>query len=848
MIVFNSLMPASSGASRSVREGGLAAEDRCRHLDTKKVQRRSICGLVFRGAVCAILLAVVLPNAAPVMAAEIEEVVVTAQKREESLTDVPMSIQAATGEQLEELGVTDTFELYKVATGFSANVTRNGTPIYTIRGIGFQENSLATSPTVSVYLDEAPLQFSPMNKGASLDVQRVEVLKGPQGTLFGQNSTGGAVNFIANKPTSEFEAGVNASFGRFAAADLDGFVSGPINDAWSYRLAARMQKSDDWQKSYVDDDEAGEKDEFAYRASLAYDNDERLRLLFTLSGFYDKSDLLRPQLVGKISQNPINGLPAGFAAAPLAPNNARAAAWSPCVNAFGGTVANPNTRSYEICEPIANDSDFISAQVRLDFDLNDNLVLTSLSSYNDFNRNGSGVDQDGTTFQIYETLMEGDLETFFQEVRLSGTYEGMNWVLGANYEHTDTYDYFLQSFGDSSVVPVFGFIDFGPNNPNGSQESETFAIFGNVEYSLSDEVLVHAGIRYTDQKRDYVGCTDDGGDGTWALTSFLIQPFLGSTNPLQAEPGECSTTGPAPDFNPVEGGHRLDLNEDNVSWRVGLTWFMSEDSMLYGNVSKGFKNGQFPTVSGSAISQLEPVVQEELLAYEIGMKSTLADGSLQLNGAVFYYDYKDKQILGALEDATFGSLAALVNVPESHVFGAELIAAWAPIDGLTIAPSVSYADSEVDGEFRNFNAFFKPGNTGTKDFSGQSFPHAPALQANLNIAYRWEVMSGWSAFVGANINYRESTKAFFVDKCQEPGVPCTKTDAGLISGDSDLPISDRTLVDLRAGIENDHWKVWLWGRNITDEYYWINSNKVNDSIIRFAGMPATYGITLSYRN
>ena len=177
----------------------------------------------------------------------IEEIVVTAQKREESINDVGMSIQATTGEQLQDLGITDAFDLYKVVAGFSSNVNYAGTAIYTIRGVGFQENSLATSPTVSVYLDEAPLQFSPMTRGASLDVQRVEALKGPQGTLFGQNATGGAVNFIANKPTSEFEAGVTVSYGQFDAIDIDGYVSGPLNDAWSYRLAMRSQTSGDWQ-------------------------------------------------------------------------------------------------------------------------------------------------------------------------------------------------------------------------------------------------------------------------------------------------------------------------------------------------------------------------------------------------------------------------------------------------------------------------------------------------------------------------------------------------------------------------------------------------------------------------
>ena len=777
----------------------------------------------------------------------IEEIVVTAQKREESINDVGMSIQATTGEQLQDLGITDAFDLYKVVAGFSSNVNYAGTAIYTIRGVGFQENSLATSPTVSVYLDEAPLQFSPMTRGASLDVQRVEALKGPQGTLFGQNATGGAVNFIANKPTSEFEAGVTVSYGQFDAIDIDGYVSGPLNDAWSYRLAMRSQTSGDWQESYINDDEAGAKDEFTYRASLAYDNNERTRLLLTLSGFTNNSDTLRPQLAGKISQNPINGLVPEFLATPLAPKKAEAAAWGPCANNNGGTPAVPNQRNYSRgCDPLESDDEFISAQVRVDYDLTDDIVLTSLTSYNHYEQNGSGMDGDGTILQIYEQTHTGDLETLFQEFRLSGSFERGTWVAGVNYEDMETQDDFIQSYGNSSVVPVFGFIDYGPNNPSSGQDVKTWAIFANVEYNLTEALILQAGVRYTDQERDFNGCTNDGGDGTWAFTSFLIQPFLGSTDPLLVEPGECSTTGPGPDFNPNPTGHELSLNEDNTSWRIGLNWAASDSMLVYGNISKAYKNGQFPTLPGSAISQLQPVVQEELLAYEIGAKSTLANGSLQLNASAFYYDYEDKQLLGALEDPIFGSLPALVNVPESHVQGFELVATWLPVAGLTISPSMSFADTEVDGTFRNFDAFFGGTNSGTKDFSGQDFPQAPELQANLAIAYHWEVMDGWTAFVGTNVNYQEETSSFFVDECQESGVTCTRRDAGEISGDTTLPVPERTLVDVRAGIENNNWKIWFWGRNVTDEYYWTRYSKVNDSIIKLTAMPRTYGITASY--
>jgi len=777
----------------------------------------------------------------------LEEIIVTAQKREESINEVGMSIEASTGEQLKELGITDAFDLYKAVAGFSSNVNYAGTAIYTIRGIGFQENSLATSPTVSVYLDEAPLQFSPMTRGASLDVQRVEALKGPQGTLFGQNATGGAVNFIANKPTSEFEAGVTVSYGTFDSVDIDGFVSGPINDAWSYRLALRSQTSDDWQESYVNDDEAGAKDEFTYRASLAYDDNERTRLLLTLSGFTNKSDTLRPQLAGKIAQNPVNGIFPAFLATPLAPEKAEAAAWSPCANNNGGTPSDPNTRRWDRgCDDLENDDEFVSAQVRVDHDLTDDIILTSLTSYNKFEQNGSGMDADGTTYQVYEQSHTGEMETLFQEFRLTGSFEKGTWVAGVNYEDMETADVFMQSYGESSVNPIFGFIDYGPTAPSSFQDVKTYAAFANIEYSLTDDVMLQAGVRYTDQERDFNGCTFDGGDGTWGFTSFLIQPFLGSTSPLQVNPGECATTGPGPDFNPDPNGHELSLDEDNTSWRVGVNWSVNDETLIYGNISKAFKNGQFPTLPGSAHSQLQPVVQEELLAYEIGGKSTLAEGSLQLNAAAFYYDYTDKQILGALEDAVFGSLPALVNVPESHVLGYEVVATWAPVEGLTISPSVSYADTEVDGTFRNFDAFFGGTNSGTKDFSGQDFPQAPELQANLAINYSWEVMDGWTAFVGTNVNYQEETSSFFVDECKEAGVTCTRRDAGEIAGDTTLPVPERTLVDVRAGVESENWKIWLWGRNVTDEYYWTRHSKVNDTIVKLTAMPRTYGITASY--
>ena len=841
----------------------------------------------------------------------IEEVVVTAQKREQSIDEVGMSIQAASGDKLADLGITDTSQLYKVVTGFNSNVTYYGTEIYTIRGVGFQDTALASGPTVSVYLDEVPIPFSAMTSGLTLDLQRVEALKGPQGTLFGQNSTGGAVNYVANRPTDEFEAGVDMSMGRFADIDVNGFVSGPLSDRARYRAAVRVNNSSGWQKRYTDvdtlapdpywtkagesydfDNKAGNKDFMSARVSLEFEPSDRLTALVTLSGFIDQGDSHRPQLYGKATLNPVNALNPLIANYPLAPKNARAADWGPCVNVDGGDPAlvtgqstvfgtvvvgeadpdgeaeNLTNRLYDRCKSSKKDNDYWSGTLRLDWDVNDQVTLTSLTNYQKFNRD-QRLESDGTIYQDYESFQTGYLKSFFQEVRLSGVVKETGaWVVGANYEDTSTWDSFLQTYGISSAVPtaVFNRVPLGPTNPNNRQKTETWAVFANLEYPLSDTLVGTVGLRYTDQKRDYRGCGSDGGDGTWADISAEIQqllqwidqgsplvggvaPDLSGTVSLDAGPGNCASTGPGPTYFPEPAGFTDELDEDNWSWRAALNWAPADGQLYWLAVSQGYKSGSFPTVASAAFVQLLPAVQEDLLAYEIGTKLSLVEGTVQFNAAVFYYDYTDKQILGAVPDPIFGSLPALVNVPESHVRGFEASVEWYPTDGLRIATSVSYADSEIDGEFRNFDPFFIPGINGvSKDFSGQPFPNAPKKQANIDIQYEWNVGDGHIAFVGINTNYQDATKGFFFDSCNEPGVPCTKEVHPFLIGNSDLEINSRALTDVRAGVEMANgWRVHAWARNVTNKYYWNQVQHVNDVLLRFTGMPRTYGLTVSYR-
>ncbi|MCK9247232.1 MAG: TonB-dependent receptor plug domain-containing protein, partial [Anaerolineaceae bacterium] len=228
--------------------------------------------------------------------AQLEEIIVTAQKRSQDINDVGMSISAATGQQLANIGVSDVADLVKVTPGLTYTVSQNGTPLFTLRGVGFNDYTPGASPAVSVYVDEVPLAYGAFTKGVTLDLERVEVLKGPQGILFGQNSTGGAINYIAAKPSQDFEAGVKGSYGRFNRVEYEGFLSGGLSDTLSGRVALSGTNSDDWQRSTTSNQELGEEQVFRGRAQLLWEPTETATVLLGLNGWTDKSDTQAGQL------------------------------------------------------------------------------------------------------------------------------------------------------------------------------------------------------------------------------------------------------------------------------------------------------------------------------------------------------------------------------------------------------------------------------------------------------------------------------------------------------------------------------------------------------------------------
>ncbi|HEX7946403.1 MAG TPA: TonB-dependent receptor, partial [Phenylobacterium sp.] len=822
-------------------------------------------------------------------------------------------------------------DLQKIVPGFQSTPTYYGTYVFTIRGVGFQDTSLAGNPTVSVYSDEAPLPFSVLTNGATLDLERVEVLKGPQGTLFGNNATGGAINYIARKPTDHYTAGVDASYGRFNDFDGMAFVSGPITDTLSFRAAVRVNESGPWQKAYAvrKGDTFGGKDFLNGRLTLQWQPTDNIKASLTVNAWQDKGYTQNGQLFGIAVLSPLAPLAPAIRDYPLAPHNNRAADFNTCVNnspfdpianqQLGTTFPSLNP-TFPVpplsqgpgsvvqaggqptsCQQARKDNTYFNPVLRLDIGLGHDITLTSLTSTQSFSRI-QGIDGSAMAIQDYQSIQHGKIETFFQEVRLAGTFGGKGvWLFGGNYENDKTWDQFLQTYNASTASPTVFAIDpvtgafifalaLGPTKPTDLQQTDTYAAFAHAEYPIMENLIAVGGIRYTKYNKLGGVCGNDGGDGTWAFVAFNLQSFLGSTSPKLSPPGSCASTGGPPTFNsPPNGGLFFSrLKEDNISWQAGLNWKFANDQLAYVNISKGYKAGSYPTVALATLQQTKPVVQEALLSYEAGTKLTLMDRTLQFNAAAFYYDYTNKQILGAVSDILFGALPSLVNVPKSRVVGFEVAAVYTPpwLEGLTVRPAVSFQDSKIQtsgkntclpppsqtvrgapgfvncqaGHFYNFDAYSE-----YADFTGQQFPLAPKWQGSIDAEYRWSLTDKLAAYAGGSVQFLSKTHNFFVNETPIPAFRTSATGAtifvncaGAVSPtpvgpcplnhpNDPLTLPSYALVDLRAGIDGGAWTAQAWIRNATDKHYWTSSLHVNDVLLRYTGMPRTYGVTVTYR-
>ena len=787
----------------------------------------------------------------------LEEVIVTAQKRKQSVTDVPMSITAMTGEFMSDAGIEDSTDLAIFVPGMSYSDTATGTPIYTIRGVGFNDSSTQAAATVGVYYDELGVPLPIMTRRLMLDVERLEVLKGPPGTLYGRNSTGGAINYIAAKPTDEFEASVGTSYGTFGEWYLDGMISGGLGEVARARLAFKTLNSNGWQESISRNEKHGDLDKFAVRLLVDLDLGEHASMLLSANYWNDQSDTLVPQFLngGYANLGPVADVIRTHEPLPGSiRENAKDAEWT------------------EGRDP-AFDMKNTSLGMTIKADVSDNMQFTSLTGYHSFKDDGSEFNRSGIAgvpvsdatrpfmngdianlsdgdilTNDYSTIYS-DIDAFSQELRLSGDTDKISWVGGLYYAKTEVDNVANQSFNiTTSTNGLFGGAPFG-NFPaidnKGKQKQNTGDIFGSVDWRIGDKLTLTTGLRYTKDKIDFDGCTADTGDGASSgffsiLTGFIWVNVLGqdpSTIPPTPAPGQCVTWNLLPGLPVGPAGlvHR-ELDEDSWSWRLAADYDVSDDTSVYASYSRGFKSGSFPTLGASNSNQFKPVVQEQVDAYEIGFKSTLAEGAAQLNGAVYYYDYTDKQLLTKISDPVFGRLFALNNVDDSRVWGAEIDFKWLPAEGWTLGGAVSYTDTKI-GSFIGSNQLGQE-----IEFDGSEFPFAPNWQATVNAQYDWAFSANKMGFVAVDASYSGSTQSDYKSK------DLTTTGGQPYQYDPLFDIDGYTIINARLGVasQDGSWRAFLYARNLTDEFYYTNVLQAIDMQTRYAGKPSTYGITFQY--
>jgi outer membrane receptor protein involved in Fe transport len=336
-------------------------------------------------------------------------------------------------------------------------------------------------------------------------------------------------------------------------------------------------------------------------------------------------------------------------------------------------------------------------------------------------------------------------------------------------------------------------------------------------------------MRYSTQDRSFDGCLKDDGAGPVGTPAadafgFLATILSGTATTIPA--GGCVTM----DATTLKPGlTHSTLDEHNLSWRVGANLKLSTHAMLYANVTRGYKSGSYSLVPGILSSQFTPVTQESVLAYEAGARISTPGNALSLDLAVFYSDYRDKQLKGIVLTPVFGPLPQLVNIPKSKVYGLEANLVARPASGLRLTAGATYvatkvlADPAAPAEPRTpFGAL--------TTYVGEPFPNTPKWQLLGDVDYRIALNGRLRGFIGGSVTYRSSSPAAF--------------------GESPVfELPPTTLVDLRAGVETSdgRWSGEIWGRNITNEYYWTNVTHLTDYVSRLAGMPATYGVSFRFR-
>ena len=613
-------------------------------------------------------------------ATAVGEVVVTAERRETSSQKVSISLTVLSGKNLQKEGVVTVNDLANASPSLEVEPAfGGGQPEFRIRGVGFQDYASNNAPTVGVYVNEVAFPIPIMTQGSFFDVSRIEVLRGPQGTLYGRNTTGGAVNVITNQPTSTYHSGVDAEYSSYNNTHLEGYVSGPIAQDLTARLAAFTDQGGGYEFNDVTGQKFGNAHKYGERFLLNWSPTAKFTAKLEVHAAQDRSDgdglyifQTTPASVG----------------APIykASTNRFATDWS--VDPFFAKDIGISTDQAPFRH---NDSWGVSLNTSYDLG---GVDLVNIISYDYMNRH-EFQDWAPGPIPTADTYFHSVPQVFSDELRLISNGNGpLSWISGLYYSHQDLNEEYASDFLDIYGVAGEVFYD---------QKVDSIAGFGQATYALTDQVNLIGGLRLEHETRD--------------MDDFHNFYLAGASSFPQVTPTSVSTS-----MTPLTG-------------KVGAEYRPLTDLMLYVSISKGVKSGGFTAYNTGTVQGISPFKPETLWAYEGGFKWTLPD-RVHFDVAAYHYDYTDEQVLGAIGGAGGTIIGHFVNAPKSHIDGVEAELSGEIFPHLNISQQVGYKV----GTYDNFPNYQIPGTLTMISLSGTKIPF-PRASYEGDLSY-WVPIAG----------------------------------------------------------------------------------------------------------
>ncbi len=754
-------------------------------------------------AACQIALLLVAMSAqGQQFSSDLEEIIVTAQKREQAVTDVPIAIDVIDGAGLRQRGASSLIDIAQYSPGLNIRGPFGdfSYPLLSLRGVNTDGFIETISQSTGVYTDGVFVSAPPMLALRILDIERLEILKGPQGTLYGRNTIGGAVNFVSRKPAfEEAEGYLTAGYGRYGRAIVESALGSALSETLAARAAVKYVRQFDGPLTnlHPNVDDGGQIDQLFGRVSFLYQPGDEFDAALEIHAGRDNSDTW-----------PFALIPAGE------DTDGDGVLDRVCDDFFNGDIMAAQVNCFA-SDPFASGAEYHDADgdpfannlnaigenrsrstgmsLEMNWDLG-GMVLTSLTGWDDFSRDDE-VDEDAGPLSVLGTVRSSDVKQVSQELRLSSdAAAAIQWLAGLYYSSDEL-------AGNPAFTNASGRSDFN------SLDTETMGIFGQATYPLAEDLYLTAGGRWTNVDREISYRTTAG-------APFIAQELKdGTTNAF---------------------------GDGDYSFKAALDYQVRDNTLLYASVSRGFNAGTFNSQFINTLSALQPTKSESILAYEAGVKSSLSGDRASFEAAVFYYDYDNIQLV-AVEPNDVIASNRLINASGASLHGFEAQLRGSPTDWLDLNFGVSYIESELaevnvrvsgTGPSSPFPYNAPVFGATTLNLDGRPLPNHPNWSVNGSARAWRSINENWRAFAQADILWEDEMPRDLL------GTRALFTEA-------------RWNLDVQAGIESvdGDWRLTLWGRNLTDELYLTEAYEVLGFGFYIAGgnfsYPRTWGLSVT---